>query len=215
MTSVKSSKSTKVPSVPRVTGEDVLDRVIASTPAPLLPGEAEADYVGVAARIVAAARPTDAIEEFLARDVIDLTWEILRLRRVKAGLLRTSINSGIDTVMGNLGYDERKGYGSARRLGQSWAAGDKSAKNEVAGILQKAQLTIEDVVAETLKSKIDSFERIDRMLASGEARRNNALREIDRHRGAMGTAIRRSIDEAEDVEFLDVETGQIRGAGES
>jgi hypothetical protein len=67
MTSVKSSKSTKVPSVPRVTGEDVLDRVIASTPAPLLPGEAEADYVGVAARIVAAARPIDAIEEFLAR----------------------------------------------------------------------------------------------------------------------------------------------------
>ena len=215
MTSVKSSKSTKVPSVPRVTGEDVLDRVIASTPAPLLPGEAEADYVGVAARIVAAARPTDAIEEFLARDVIDLTWEILRLRRVKAGLLRTSIDSGIDTVMGNLGYNERKGYGSARRLGQSWAAGDKSAKNEVAGILQKAQLTIEDVVAETLRSKIDSFERIDRMLASAEARRNNALREIDRHREAMGTAIRRSIDEAEDVEFREVETGKIRGAGES
>jgi hypothetical protein len=117
--------------------------------------------------------------------------------------------------MGNLGYNERKGYGSARRLGQSWAAGDKSAKNEVAGILQKAQLTIEDVVAETLRSKIDSFERIDRMLASAEARRNNALREIDRHREAVGTAIRRSIDEAEDVEFREVETGKIRGAGES
>jgi recombination DNA repair RAD52 pathway protein len=129
--------------------------------------------------------------------------------------LRTSIGSGIDTVMVSLGYDERKGYGSAERLGESWAAGDKSAKNEVAGILQKAQLTIEDVMAETLKSKIDSFERIDRMLASAEARRNNALREIDRRREAMGIAIRRSIDEAEDVEFRDVETGKTRGAGES
>ena len=178
MTSVQSSKSTKVPSVPRLAGEDALDRVIAITPAPLLPGEAEADYVGVAARIVAVAQPADAIEEFLARDAIDLTWEILRLRRVKAGLLRTSISSGIQAVMLSLG----KGFGSAKRLGKSWAAGDKSAKNEVAGILQKAQLTIEDVVAETLESKIDSFERIDRMLASAEARRNNALREIDRHR---------------------------------
>jgi hypothetical protein len=45
----------------------------------LLPGEAEADYTGVAERIVAVARPTDAIEEFLTRDVVDLTWEILRL----------------------------------------------------------------------------------------------------------------------------------------
>ena len=40
---------------------------------------------------------------------------------------------------------------------------------------RKAQLSIEDVMAETLESKIDSFERFDRMLASSEARRNNAL----------------------------------------
>ena len=89
--------------------------------------------------------------------------------------------------MVSLGYDELKGYGSAEGLGQNWAAGDKSAKNEVAGILQKAQLTIEDVMAETLESKIDSFERFDRMLASSEARRNNALRastHSSRRRGA-------------------------------
>jgi hypothetical protein len=67
-------------------------------------------------------------------------------------------------------------------------------------------------MAETLERKIDSFERIDRMLATAEARRNNALREIDRHREARGTAIRSSIDEAE---VRDVETGKARGAGES
>ncbi len=128
MTSMKSSKSTQVPSVPRLTGEDVLDRVIAITQAALIPGEAEADYVGVAARIVAVAQPTDAIEEFLTRDVIDLAWEILRLRRLRAGLLRTSTGSGIRTVMLSFGYDEREGFGSARTLGESWAAGDKSAK---------------------------------------------------------------------------------------
>jgi hypothetical protein len=194
---------------------DVLERVLGVAAPPLTPGENEGQYASLAAGIVAGARPREAIEELLTRDVIDLTWEILRLRRVKAGLLRTSIGSGIKTVMVSLGYDELKGYGSAEGLGQNWAAGDKSAKNEVAGILQKAQLTIEDVMAETLESKIDSFERIDRMLASAEARRNNALREIDRHREAMGTTIRRSIDEAEDVEFRDVETGKTRGAGES
>ncbi len=45
------------------------------------------------------------------------------------------------------------------------------------------------------------------MLASAEARRNNALREIDRHRSAYGGAIRRTLDEVEDVEFRDVESG--------
>jgi hypothetical protein len=33
-------------------------------PAPLLPGEREADYVNLIARVVAVARPRDAIEEF-------------------------------------------------------------------------------------------------------------------------------------------------------
>ena len=47
------------------------------------------------------------------------------------------------------------------------------------------------------------------MLASLEARRNNALREIDRHRDALGGGVRRSIEEIEDAEFRDVETGRL------
>jgi hypothetical protein len=63
------------------------------------------------------------------------------------------------------------------------------------------------VTAKTLESKLDSFERLDRMLASAEARRNNALREIDRHRAALGAAMRQAVDEVQDAEFRDVETG--------
>jgi hypothetical protein len=44
-------------------------------------------------------------------------------------------------------------------------------------MLKKAGLTIDDVMAEAFAKEIDSFERFDRMLASAEARRNNALRE--------------------------------------
>src|SRR5580658_2864455 len=65
---------------------DVLDRVAGIAPAPLLPGEQEAEYATHVARIVAAAQPRDAIEDLLTRDVIDLSWEVLRLRRLKAGL---------------------------------------------------------------------------------------------------------------------------------
>jgi hypothetical protein len=70
----------------------VLERDIAIAPAPLLPGEKDADYASLANRIVDAAKPQDTIEELLTRDVIDLTWDILRLRRVKTGI-------GVDEVL--------------------------------------------------------------------------------------------------------------------
>ena len=103
------------------------------------------------------------------------------------------------------GQDEMYDY--SKRLGQSWAAGDKKSRKEVMAGLSAAGLTIDEVTAKTLESKLDSFERLDRMLASAEARRNNALREIDRHRESLGAAMRQAIDEVQDVEFRDVETG--------
>jgi hypothetical protein len=204
-------RNVKVPraasSVVSSTGADALERVIDIAPSPLLPGESELDYLGVAKRIVAGDQPKDAIEEFLTRDVIDLTWEILRLRRLKAGLLRASTSRGVSNVMESLGYDQRKGFGAADRLGERWASGEKTSHDEVGAALKKAHLTIEDVMAEALESKIDTFERVDRMLASMEARRNNALREIERHRAALGAAMRKAVDEVQDVTFRDVETG--------
>jgi hypothetical protein len=68
-------------------------------------------------------------------------------------------------------------------------------------------LTIDEAVAKTLESKLASFEQLDRMLSSAEARRNNALREIDRHRETLGRGVRRSTEEIEDAEFRDIETG--------
>jgi hypothetical protein len=186
---------------------DALDRVIAIAPAPLLPGEKEADYAAAARRIVGVSRPKDAIEEIFIRDVIDLTWEILRLRRVKAGILRASMGVGVRQALPEVGYF----YFEGNTLSQNWAAGDANAREEVGAILAKAGLTLDEVTAKTLESKIDVFERVDRMLASAEARRNNALRETDRHREAAGGATRRAIDEVEDAEFRDVETGQLTG----
>jgi len=183
---------------------DVLDRVVGIAPAPLLPSEKETDYAEFALAIVKAAHPKDAIEDLLTRDVIDLSWEVLRLRRLKAGLLRGAISSSIYQVMCRLGYEDEYAW----KLAANWAAERKAAQKEVAGALQKAQLTMEDVMAETLEDKIDSFERFDRLLASSEARRNNARREIERHRAALGAAVRQAIDEVQDAEFRDVDTGE-------
>ena len=70
---------------------------------------------------------------------------------------------------------------------------------------------MDEVMAEAFAAVIDPFERIDRLLASAEARRNNALREIDRHREALGAAMRRGVEEVQDAQFQDVETGPVGG----
>jgi hypothetical protein len=116
------------------------------------------------------------------------------------------MDEGIERVLTAVGYDLE-----GDTLSKAWMAGDGMARKKVDAILHKARLTVDEVTAETLHANVDSFERLDRMQSSAEARRNNALREIDRHREATGAAVRRVIDEVEDVEFRDIETGEVGG----
>ena len=171
--------------VAKTPGANVLERVIGIAPAPLLPGEMEADYL-IAQRIVAVAQPKDAIEEFLTRDVVDLTWEVFRSRRMKAAFLRASASEGVIRILSTTGNDQDSfDVLEGPDFAQKWASGDASARVEFTKILKKAELTMDEVMAETFANKIDFLERLDRMLASAEARRNNALREIDRHREVL------------------------------
>jgi hypothetical protein len=206
------AKITSSSYVARLPGAEVSERVIGIAPMPILFGEKQVDYVTLATRIAAGARPTDAIEEILTRDVIDLSWEVLRLRRAKAGLMRAAAGDGVRKILSTIGHKDSallllKGASFA----EEWASGKESTRLEFKLMLKKAELTMDDVMAEALASKIESFERLDRMLASSEARRNNALREIDRHRAALGAAMRQAIDEVQEAEFHDVETGAVDG----
>src|SRR5271155_5911223 len=122
-----SSAITTPSSVARSAGADIVQRIIGIAPAPLLPGEAEADYLGVAARIVAVAQPRDAIEEFLTRDVVDLTWEVLRLRLLKGGLLRAAVSKGVHRILLTIGYCRDQwgpGNDSVDYFAEKWASGN-------------------------------------------------------------------------------------------
>jgi hypothetical protein len=108
-------------SVAQSAGVDIVQRIIGIAPAPLLPTEAEADYLGLAARIVAGAQPKDPIEEFLTRDVVDLTWEILRSRRLKGGLLRAAASKGVRRILSTIGYADT--FWVRDEFAEDWASG--------------------------------------------------------------------------------------------
>jgi len=138
MARMKSSKSAQVPSVPSITGDTLVDRVIGLTPAPLLLGEALEDYFRTARHIVAVIQPKDAIEDFLTRDVIDLDWENRRLRRAKAGLLRASASKGVRIVHSRIGQSNpmvSDALGLSDKFVYEWASGKGSTRKDFADAL--------------------------------------------------------------------------------
>src|SRR5258708_18300784 len=64
-----------------------LGRTVALGPPPLIAGEDGAAYDLLHGSVTAAVKPNDFLEEMWVRDIVDLSWDVLRLRRLKPQLL--------------------------------------------------------------------------------------------------------------------------------
>src|SRR5258708_39147170 len=171
-------------------------------PAPLIEGEDAGAYDELLVRISSAVRPHDIFEEIWVRDIVDLVWEAFRLRRLKACLMtagaRKALAQGLAPVVGGTQADG---------LARSWAARAPGAVAAVEEHLVTAGIGLEGVVAQGLCIQLHNVERIDRMIMAAEARRNAALREIDRHRATLGRQLRQVVLEAEAQEVGFAEEG--------
>lgn len=65
----------------------------------LLEGEDAAAYDELLARVCAAVKPTDVIDEMFVNDVVYLQWEILRLRRLKLSLTKASLHQPLENFL--------------------------------------------------------------------------------------------------------------------
>jgi hypothetical protein len=168
-------------------------------PAPLIPSDHAAGYGTLLAGISGTVRPTDLIEEAWVRDVVDLIFEAVRLRRLKAALMTACADEGLALVLRSLNVP-----GHTPELARRWAAREFAAVARVDAALAGAGLTLDHVMAQTLRARIAEIERIDRMVAAAEARRNAALREIAHHRAHFAASLRgaaAAADTVEDAEF--------------
>jgi hypothetical protein len=178
-------------------------------PPPLFEGEDTAAYDELLARISGAVKPTDIFEEIWVADIVDLVWEAVRLRRLKASLMTADAHKGLERILKPL-----VGFLLEDDLAKAWAAREKAAIERVDELLASAGLTMDEVMAQTLSINLNDIERIERMIANAEARRNAILREVERHRATWGEDLRRAAQQAEDVEFETIEnkSGKARSA---
>jgi hypothetical protein len=183
-------------------------------PPPLLTGEDQSGYNDLLARVSAAVKPRDILEEIWLRDFLDLAWESLRYRRLKSALLDGAAARGLSDVLDPLlrvrraadaeaGIEPDPYLSSGIVLAEMWAAGDGKAVARVEKILaaagQSRDRGMERARAQALAYRIGHVERIERMLAGAEARRNAVLREIERHRATFGRALERAVAQAENA----------------
>jgi len=147
-------------------------------PPPLFDGENAADYDELSAQIAGAISPADIFEELWVRDIVDSDWEVSRLRRLQASLMTSAAYEGLQKVLEPL----LEPYPQQVDLARAWAARDKAAIKRVDELLASAGLTMDAVMAQTLCTYLDEFERIERMIASAQARRGAILHEIELHR---------------------------------
>src|SRR4051812_8149885 len=150
-------------------------------PPALIQGEDQSAYDCLLAQVTSAVQPTDVIEEFWVRDVVDLVGETLRYRRLKTRLIEACMASGLEELLEPLvGFLE-----SPRDLAAAWFRREPEAMARVKDLLSKAGLTNDHVLARTVAAKLDEIERIDRMLAGLESRRHRVLRELNVHRESL------------------------------
>lgn len=184
-------------------------------PPPLVPGEDEDAYAEILSRVRAAVGPKDVLEEFWVRDVVDLSWEAVRLRRMKANVLTAATHRALEEVLapilnkkgpfevGSM-LEEMLEETPAHKLAARWYRREPTAVDEVESILKGANLSMDVVTAKALGMSLDVVERIERMVMNAEGRRNAVLREVARHRAVFADGLRRSSGAVRDAEFTEV-----------
>ena len=154
----------------------------------MLLGEDARGYDELLAEVSRVLVPHDVIEDMWIRDVVDLAWDVLRLRRLKANLLRARAREALREVLDRLSED-------AFDLTRGWFARDAAAVDKVERALKSAGLSMDTVMAATLRQELEEIERIEAMIANAENRRGTALSEIERHRASFAEKLRGALDQ--------------------
>jgi hypothetical protein len=169
-------------------------------PPPLFDGEDTKNYDQILREVFAAVTPVDIFEQIWVREFVDLTIDVLRLRRLEANLMKVNAYKGLTEILSPL-VDRPE----AETLAKGWAARHSEAVEQVNKTLASADLSTDSILAQTFSLQVDQMERIQHMTALAETRRNATLREIDRHRQRLGQRLRRAARQLEDGQFPVIE----------
>jgi hypothetical protein len=149
----------------------------------LLRTESQEEFESLFGELKRAVQPTDFVGLMYVHDIAVLTWDIMRHRRDKAGI----INNAFRRALVNLVRPILVGSGNAAMVLETESAASKladdwfysqEARDRISSLLEEAGRDMQAVEAEALRIRLDDIERVDRLLTVAEARREKAFRFI-------------------------------------
>ena len=176
--------------------------------APLLITESAQEFDCIRDALDQELQPRGIIEQMYVADIAHLAWEIVRLRRCKAGI----INSAFCTALKQLLMQFLREPGeynisladNAEKLAYAWFS-DPAVKKQISNILREFHVDESAIEAEAVRNSITDLEQIERLLASLESRRDKALRFITDYRGGSARKLRESTDRIIEGQVLTLE----------
>jgi hypothetical protein len=161
--------------------------------APLLMTESKDEFKRIRDALADEINPRGILEQMYVGDIAYLVWEVLRLRRSKAGIINAAFRKALERVLEQCLREQGRldARIEADLLAHKWFT-DPRAKKEVAEVLKSFELDETAIEGEAIRKSADDLERIDRLMTSAEARRDKALVCIAQYRGDFGALLRAS-----------------------
>src|SRR4029453_16115799 len=173
--------------------EEVLAIESVFGPPPILPGEATSAYEALLARVSADVKPADIIEKIWVRDIVDLTWEIWRWRKIKMTLVAETVPEMLSKRLKAFVHetpeyeeeekaesiDEYRASELSKEFADRWAMKDPDVVAWVNELVANERISMDAVWNSAFATELDRIERIDRLATVAESRRNAGLREIE------------------------------------
>jgi hypothetical protein len=149
----KSESKTEIAAVP---GQ--VQRLAVFGPPLLLEGEDAAAYDEVLARVCAAVKPADIIDEMFIADIVSLEWEVLRWRRLKWTLMQETGLKALELFL-------------VEQLESNYALHEEHFKSYLTTILQNNLPTEQagsagTLAAECASNNAEANEKLDEVLGS-------------------------------------------------
>ncbi len=150
---------------------------------PLVGRERQEEYDAFFSAIARAEPPSDAVDWMLLKDLVDLSWEMRRERRIKVEIVKLNQTEVVcDLLKSTFNKDDRlrsdlnRIFG-ARTEAQLWASDVETRMSIDARLTEKGH-DPDSVLARAYQRGAAEIEAIDKRIARYELRRNEILKQI-------------------------------------
>lgn len=150
--------------------------------------EALVDFERLEAALRAELAPADAIEELWCDDIVSLTWDSHRLRRIKKYLIETGVRTGIVATLETAYPDFPPPHLPSRAeiLAAKYVRGDEAAVRQVEKAVERSSIKAQDEVVASYSLMMFEISEVDGIIETTDKRRDSVLSNIYTRRKLLG-----------------------------